>query len=71
MRESRTLEYKENLSSNTFLKTISAYANYGEGKIIFGINDQGNIIGITDPVQQHFSRIWSSWEFWMKNGAIL
>ena len=37
MRESRTLEYKENLSSNTFLKTISAYANYGEGKIIFGI----------------------------------
>ena len=41
MRESRTLEYKENLSSNTFLKTISAYANYGEGKIIFGINDQG------------------------------
>ena len=50
MRESRTLEYKENLSSNTFLKTISAYANYGEGKIIFGINDQGNIIGITDPV---------------------
>ena len=50
MRESRTLEYKENLSSNTFLKTISAYANYGEGKIVFGINDQGNIIGITDPV---------------------
>ena len=50
MRESRTLEYKENLSSNTFLKTISAYANYGEGKIIFGINDQGTVIGITDPV---------------------
>lgn len=22
-------------------------------------------------LQQHFSRIWSSWEFWMKNGAIL
>ena len=33
MRESRTLEYKENLSSNTFLKTISAYANYGEGRL--------------------------------------
>ncbi len=41
---------RKNLSSNTFLKTISAYANYGEGKIIFGINDQGNVIGITDPV---------------------
>lgn len=43
------LEYKENLSSNTFLKTISAYANYGEGKIMLD-NDPENVIGITDPV---------------------
>lgn len=50
MRESRTLEFKENLSSNTFLKTISAYANYEGGKIIFGISDDGKVTGITDPV---------------------
>ena len=43
-KQNKKIGYKENLSSNTFLKTISAYANYGEGKIIFGINDQGNII---------------------------
>lgn len=32
MRENKNLEYKENTTSNTFLKTISAYANYGNGK---------------------------------------
>ena len=31
-RENRHLEYKENTNSNTFMKTISAYANYGNGK---------------------------------------
>ena len=48
MRESRTLEYKESISS-TFLKTVSAFANYGSGEIIFGIADDGKIIGIPDP----------------------
>ena len=32
MRENKNLEYKESTTSNTFLKTISAYANYGNGK---------------------------------------
>ena len=50
MRENKNLEYKENTTSNTFLKTISAYANYGNGKIIFGIADNGTVIGISDPV---------------------
>lgn len=49
MRESRNLEFKENIESNTFLKTISAFANYGEGRIIFGIEDDGNIKGILEP----------------------
>ena len=48
MRESRTLEYKESIT-NTFLKTVSAFANYGSGEIIFGIADDGRIIGIRDP----------------------
>ena len=47
MRESRTLEYKESIT-NTFLKTVSAFANYGSGEIIFGIADDGRIIGIPD-----------------------
>ena len=52
MRENKNLEYKENTMSNTFLKTISAYANYGNGKIIFGIADNGTVIGISDPVNE-------------------
>lgn len=49
-RENKTLEYKENVS-NTFLKTVSAFANYGDGTIIFGITDTGEIKGIANPVQ--------------------
>lgn len=50
MRESRQLEYKETVT-NTFLKTVSAYANYGTGQIIFGVTDDGSVRGINDPVQ--------------------
>ena len=48
MKESKHLEYKEAVS-NTFLKTVSAYANYGTGDIIFGVADDGTITGIPDP----------------------
>lgn len=34
MRETRTLEFKESINSNSFLKTISAFANYSNGEII-------------------------------------
>ena len=50
MKESRTLEYKEDIS-NSFLKTVSAYSNYDGGKIIFGIRDDGTIKGIADVRQ--------------------
>lgn len=49
MRENKRLEYKENMESGTFLKTISAYANYGGGRIIFGIADDGTVKGISKP----------------------
>ena len=49
MRETKNLEFKEKVS-NTFLKTVSAYANYGTGKIIFGLTDSGKAVGINDPV---------------------
>ena len=41
--------YKENMDSNTFMKTISAYANYGNGVIIFGITDDGRVKGVSNP----------------------
>ena len=48
-RETSTLEWKENIS-NRFLKTVSAYANYGTGKILFGVDDTGVTVGLDDPV---------------------
>jgi len=42
MKETRTLEYKETIT-NTFLKTVSAFANYDGGVIVFGIADNGAI----------------------------
>lgn len=49
IRETPSVEYKESITS-TFLKTVSAYANYGTGRIVFGIDDDGNVSGLEDPV---------------------
>ena len=43
MRETKTLEFKENVS-DSFLKTVSAFANFGGGKILFGYDDNGHIV---------------------------
>ena len=48
MRETATLEFKQQLPKS-YLKTVSAYANYGTGKIIFGIADDGTPVGLADP----------------------
>ena len=45
MKESRDLELKSTIT-NTFLKTVSAFSNYNSGKIIFGVDDNGKIIGL-------------------------
>lgn len=48
MKESRILEFKESMTSS-FLKTVSAYANYSTGEIIFGICDDGKVKGVENP----------------------
>lgn len=50
MKETRQLEFKSDIS-NTFLKTVSAFANYNGGQIIFGVADNGKIIGLADPAK--------------------
>ncbi len=50
MKESRKIEFKENIT-NSFLKTVSAYSNYEGGTIVFGIDDEGNIIGIDGSLE--------------------
>ena len=54
MRESKSIEFKERVT-NTFLKTVSAFANYGTGEILFGVDDGGNAVGIEDPEQARIS----------------
>lgn len=49
-REGPSLEYKAAITSS-FLKTVSAYANYGRGKIIFGIADDGSPAPLANPIQ--------------------
>ena len=51
VRESPTAEYKESVTP-TFLKTVSAYANYGTGKIEFGVDDEGVAVGLANPVEE-------------------
>ena len=50
MRETRNLEFKETITS-TFLKTVSAFSNYDGGIILFGVDDDGNIKGLSDIIK--------------------
>ena len=50
MRETRTIEFKETIS-NTFLKTVSAFSNYNGGMILFGVDDDGDVKGLSDVKQ--------------------
>ena len=48
MLETRILEFKQDIT-NTFLKTVSAFANYDGGKILFGVDDNGREVGLKNP----------------------
>ena len=50
MGESNTLEFKSDISSDhkRFLKSVVAFANTRGGRLIFGVRDDGTIIGIPD-----------------------
>ena len=50
MQETRTIEFKETIT-NTFLKTVSAFSNYDGGVILFGVDDDGNIKGLSNAKQ--------------------
>ncbi len=49
------LELKESVSK-TFLKTVSAYSNYHDGRIVFGVTDRGQIVGLPS-VKEDMARI--------------
>lgn len=45
------LVYKESVSKS-YLKTVSAYSNYNDGIIIFGVSEDYRVVGIPDPIQE-------------------
>ena len=47
--ETRNLEFKREYTKN-ILKTVSAFANYHDGEILIGIDDDLNIVGIDDYI---------------------
>lgn len=48
--ESDQIEYQKD-RTDSFLKTVSAYANFGDGTIEFGINEDRTIQGLKDPIK--------------------
>lgn len=55
MKEKFNLEFKKEITK-TFLKTVSAYSNYNDGQIIFGIDNNGDLVGM-DHVEDECLRI--------------
>lgn len=43
--EKNNLEFKENITK-TFLKTVSAFSNYYDGRVIFGVSNNGEVKGL-------------------------
>lgn len=52
--ETKYIEFKEKYSK-TILKTVSAFSNYHDGKIIIGISDDGHAIGVEKPNEVRLS----------------
>lgn len=48
--EDKYTEIKEKYS-NTIMKTISAFSNDEGGRVILGVNDNGEVIGVDNPIQ--------------------
>lgn len=44
--ESEKIEFKENAKTNTYIKTVVAFANGNGGKIVFGVKDNKEIVGV-------------------------
>lgn len=51
--EGKQLEFKRDLSSSQpLLKTLVAFANSAGGQVIIGISNNGEILGVEDPLEE-------------------
>ena len=51
--ESKTLEFKRDLSSpRPVLKTLVAFANSAGGRLVLGVTDDRQVIGVANPLDE-------------------
>ena len=51
--EGKTLEFKRDLSSpKPLLKTLVAFANTAGGRLVIGVTDDYQLIGVDDPLTE-------------------
>ncbi|MDD2713995.1 MAG: ATP-binding protein [Simplicispira sp.] len=51
--EGKTLEFKRDLSSpQNVLKTLVAFANSAGGKLVIGVDDARQVVGVADPLAE-------------------
>ena len=49
--ESEKTEFKENAKTNTYIKAVVAFANGNGGKIVFGVKDNREIVGVENEFE--------------------
>ena len=49
--ENEKIEFKENAKTNTYIKTVVAFANGNGGKIVFGVKDNKEIVGVENEFE--------------------
>ena len=49
--ENEKIEFKGNAKTNTYIKTVVAFANGNGGKIVFGVKDNGEIVGVENEFE--------------------
>lgn len=54
--KAKNSEFKKE-TTNSYLKIVSAYANYNDGQIIFGIDDNGKTVGIENTINDYMKPV--------------
>ena len=60
--ESKTLELKESLPSQAerWVKTVVAFSNSAGGKLVVGVRDDGEVVGVTKSPRWLHASAWRS-----------
>ena len=62
--EGKTREYKQDLSSpEKAMRAVVAFANSAGGQLVIGVNDEGTVVGVPDPLleQERLTNLIADW----------